>query len=224
MNIVIACSQQWFKHDLISSKSSDLIVHQISEKDELNNKFLEELNPRYVFFPHWNWIVPEKIFKSFECVVFHTAPLPYGRGGSPIQNLIRLGYLSTPVCALKMSEVLDGGPIYLSKEVTLEGNISDIFDRINPLINEMILEICDNEIIPKPQQGEIYEFNRLKASDNELQKEYSLSQLYDHIRMVDGLEYPKAHIYFGDNKIEFYSAELNNGELTAKVKIVPIED
>ena len=46
-------------------------------------------------------------------IVFHTAPLPYGRGGSPIQNLIVRGHISpAPVCALKMVSGLDEGPIY----------------------------------------------------------------------------------------------------------------
>jgi|TARA_B100001741_G_scaffold313616_1_gene320653 methionyl-tRNA formyltransferase len=219
MNIVIACSKQWFNYDLISTKLDENSIYVISEKDQLNANFLEKLDPRYIFFPHWNWIVPDNIFNMYECILFHTAPLPFGRGGSPIQNLIRLGYKSAPVCAIKMSEVIDGGPVYLRKEVALDGNISDIFTRINPVINEMILDICKNQIIPIPQEGEVFEFNRLQETDNELQQDYSISQLYDHIRMVDGLDYPKAHIFLGDKIIEFHSAELKEGELNAKVKI-----
>ena len=219
MNVVIACSKNWFKYDLISKKLGESSLHIISQKDQLNADFLEKLDPKYIFFPHWNWIVPNNIFDMYECIVFHTAPLPFGRGGSPIQNLIRLGHKSAPVCAIKMSDVIDGGPVYLRKEVSLDGNISDIFARINPLINDMILDICENQIIPTPQEGEVFEFNRLKESDNELRPDYSISQLYDHIRMVDGLDYPKAHIFLGDNIIEFHSAEFKEGELIARVKI-----
>ena len=75
-------------------------------------------NPDLVFFPHWHWIVPSEIHRTYQCILFHAAPLPYGRGGSPIQNLILNGFKEAPVCALKMTEGLDSGPIYTKKKVT----------------------------------------------------------------------------------------------------------
>ena len=44
--------------------------------------------PKYIFFPHWSKKVDTKIVNNYECVCFHETDLPYGRGGSPIQNLI----------------------------------------------------------------------------------------------------------------------------------------
>jgi methionyl-tRNA formyltransferase len=32
------------------------------------DKLLKNVNPRYIFFPHWSWIVPDKIVKKYECV------------------------------------------------------------------------------------------------------------------------------------------------------------
>ncbi len=32
--------------------------------------------------------MPREIFENWACVVFHMTDLPYGRGGSPLQNLI----------------------------------------------------------------------------------------------------------------------------------------
>ena len=61
----------------------------IRKKSDLNMKNLKKINPKYIFFPHWSHKVPQIILDNFECVCFHTAPLPYGRGGSPIQNLIQ---------------------------------------------------------------------------------------------------------------------------------------
>ncbi len=57
------------------------------------------------------------IIKNYNCICFHTAPLPYGRGGSPIQNLIKRNYKKTPICALKMSNKIDAGPIFLKKNI-----------------------------------------------------------------------------------------------------------
>ena len=39
----------------------------------------------------------------------------YVRGGTPIQNMILRGFKKTKICALKMSEKIDQGPIYLKK-------------------------------------------------------------------------------------------------------------
>ena len=44
--------------------------------------------------------------KSFN-IVYNTASLPYGRGGSPITNLIINGCESSPVCAIAMTKELE---------------------------------------------------------------------------------------------------------------------
>ena len=47
--------------------------------------------------------------------------LPYGRGGSPLQNLIVRGWKETKVLALKVVEELDAGPIYYKKRLAYMG-------------------------------------------------------------------------------------------------------
>ena len=108
MRIVICSSKSWFK--LNPSIAEKHVVKYFKNKDELLNKSLAKFKPDYVFFTHWNWIVKDDIHQSFNCVVFHTAPLPYGRGGSPIQNLILEGFNKAPVCAIKMTSELDSIP------------------------------------------------------------------------------------------------------------------
>ena len=63
----------------------------IAAPAELTRAALEQAKPRYVFFPHWSHIIPEDIHGAFECVIFHMTDLPFGRGGSPLQNLIARG-------------------------------------------------------------------------------------------------------------------------------------
>ena len=75
MNILLACSKNWFDSEF--HEDSSLNIHRISEKSELNVDFLKSFNPKYIFFPHWNWIVPSEIYSNYECIVFHTAPLIY---------------------------------------------------------------------------------------------------------------------------------------------------
>ena len=216
---VVASSKDWFKEHPKSKEYSNLNIIEINNKNDLNIESLEKINPRYIFFPHWNWKVDSEIFERFECVVFHTAPLPFGRGGSPIQNLIIRNIDKSPVCALRMTEILDGGPIYTSIEVTLDGTISEIFSRIAVCVEKLIIKICQKNIEPQEQSGDIFSFERLTYADNELISKYTIKQLYDRIRMVDGLDYQRAYINFGQNKIEFTEAHMDQNCLFAKIKV-----
>ena len=220
INYIVASSKDWFKEHPKSEEYEELNFIEISNKEDLTLEYLEKINPRYIFFTHWNWKVSSEIYKRFECVAFHTAPLPYGRGGSPIQNLILKGLKNSPVCALKMTDILDGGPIYDSLEVSLDGTISEIFSRIAACVEKLILLICQNNPHPIKQNGEVVEFKRLSNSDNELLGNHSFKELYDRIRMVDGLDYPRAFINYGNHKIEFSEACLDGNVLLAKVKII----
>jgi len=99
VKIIIACSNKWCQDKKFLNQINNLEVTLISTKKQLNSRKLDNVSPRFIFFPHWNWKVPKTIYEKYECIAFHTAPLPYGRGGSPIQNLILNGFKSAPVCA-----------------------------------------------------------------------------------------------------------------------------
>lgn len=218
-NYVVASSKDWFKSHPKSFEYARLNVVEISKRKDLSLANLKKINPRYIFFPHWSWRIDPDIYEHFECVVFHTTPLPYGRGGSPIQNLIIRGFERSPVCAIRVAETLDGGPIYDSIEVDLSGNVTEIFSRIAFCVEQLILKICKENVQPKEQFGSSVLFSRLSYADNELKSEYSMKELYDRIRMVDGLDYPKAYITFGKYKLEISEAILEKNELRAMVKM-----
>ena len=213
----IVTSRDWFKKHPKSNQFKKLNYTNIYKKKDLNLKNLKKINPKYVFFIHWNWRVNSEIYKNYECVVFHTSPLPYGRGGSPIQNLIIRGIKKTPVCAIKMTNIIDGGPIYGSLNVTLNGNISEIFSRIAKKIDKLIVKICKNDPRPKKQKGNVVNFIRLKNKNNKLLNKYTIKELYDRIRMVDGKDYQKAYINFGNYKIEFSNCSIENKKLHANI-------
>ena len=219
-NIVIACSKKWF---LINKKTLNLKkkknVFFIKDKNKLTLKKLKKIKPTKIFFPHWSFKVPEEIIKNYECICFHTAPLPFGRGGSPIQNLILRGFLASPVCALKMTDTIDGGPIYLKRNVSLKGNLSEIFNRISNVINTMIKHLIKKKVIPKKQKGKIYYFERLNYKEGFLKQDLSLGKIYDKIRMLDSDQYPKAFIDLKNIKIELTNANFRKGIIKCDAKI-----
>lgn len=181
---------------------------------------LNEIKPRYIFVLHWSLRVPDEITSRFECVCFHMTDVPYGRGGSPLQNLILRGHRETKLTALQMTAGLDEGPVYLKRSFGLEGSAQEIFDRIAELSFEMADEIARTEPQPSPQTGDVVIFKRRKPAESELPREASPEQLYDFIRMLDAETYPHAFLDWGNFRLYFTNAQLRDGAVTAAVSIV----
>jgi methionyl-tRNA formyltransferase len=191
----------------------------ISEKNDLSLEKLKSINPRYIFFPHWSWIVPDEILNAYECVCFHMTDVPYGRGGSPLQNLIARGHTDTKLTALKMTHELDAGPVYVKRDLGLHGRAQDIFERSADLIYEMASEIAAQEPKPIPQIGDPVMFGRRTPEMSELPKTGSVQAMYDHIRMLDAETYPHAFVRHGDFVIELSDADIKDGGVTARAFI-----
>jgi len=194
----------------------------ITDPEELTLEKLRAISPRYIFFPHWSCLVPEQILTEFECVCFHMTDVPYGRGGSPLQNLIIRGHKETKLSALKMEKTLDTGPVYLKVPLQLNGTAQEIFVESAKLSFEMIKTIIELNPTPIAQTGEVVEFKRRRPQDSELPQQTDIHAWYDIIRMLDAESYPKAFIDHGNFKLTFSQAELScNNELNAKIKVTP---
>ena len=225
MNYIIAAHHIWDKKaydNLVKANPCDNFYF-IRDKKDLKQKLLNDLNPRYIFFPHWSHIVPKNFIDDYECVCFHMTDLPYGRGGSPLQNLILRKHKETKISALKMTDELDAGPIYFKKKLNLEGNAKEIYERSSKIICTMIQKIISNKIVPKKQVGKVTKFSRRKPSQSEIKKFTSLNELYDFIRMLDAPNYPRASLRKNNHIFEFFDVKLENDYLTASVKIKKIK-
>lgn len=200
-------------------------VLRIRDKDALSVKALQDFGCQWVFFPHWSWIVPPEIHDSFRSVIFHMTDLPYGRGGSPLQNLIVNGHKTTKLTALKCESGLDTGPVYLKRDLTLTGTAEDIFGRAADLMPQMIREIVELDIEPIEQQGDPVIFKRRTPDQSAIDKAQSLDGVYDHIRMLDAEGYPNAFAETERYRIEFTAAESDeNGNVFARARITPKAD
>ncbi|HHV72895.1 MAG TPA: methionyl-tRNA formyltransferase [Clostridia bacterium] len=222
MRIIIATIKSWNIEEAkkFQKDNRNIDVYIISDKDELTYSKVKKIDPDYIFFPHWSWIIPEEIYKNFECVVFHITDLPFGRGGSPLQNLIEMGIENTKISALRVDKKIDGGDIYLKKDLNLNGTAEEIFIRASKIIfNEMMPEIIYKNPIPQKQSGRVVEFKRRTKEQSELSPNFELEKIYDYIRMLDGEGYPKAFIRFGKYKIEFSRASLKTGKIIADAVI-----
>jgi len=193
--------------------------HLITDKDDFNIKKVQEINPKLIFFPHWSWIIPKEIYEKYECVVFHMTDLPYGRGGSPLQNLIVRGHKSSKLSVLKVAGELDAGPIYTKRDLDLSGTAEDILKRVSDVTFSVIKEMANKDNIAIPQQGEIVKFARRKPEDGDLSVLVEIEKVYDYIRMLDAEGYPLSFLEKNNLRLEFKEAKLLDGKLEAKVFI-----
>ena len=176
-NIVIASPHS--RHDYIGTElGAKFNVMRIKTPEALTAEYLKEINPTYVFFPHWSWIIPDEILADFKCVVFHMTDLPYGRGGSPLQNLIVRGKKATVISAIKCVKELDAGPIYLKMPLTLDGTAKEILDRASTVIQQMIFKIVEGCGELKDQLGDVVSFKRRVSDDGDLSHLETTNQIY----------------------------------------------
>jgi methionyl-tRNA formyltransferase len=216
MNIVAGCkpwSEKVFD-DTISAYPGSWVYVDTPEK------LLKAVTcaPEYIFFLHWNWRVPDSITTKYECVCFHPTDLPYGRGGTPVQNLILLGHEVTTLSAIRMTDELDEGPIYMQTKVSLEGSAEEIYYRLSDVAAKCIGVILAYDIVPIPQEGEVVLFQRRKPSQSKLSGS-TLTELYNFIRMLDAEGYPHAFIEHGGFRFSLRKAVLGKDSLTAEVTI-----
>lgn len=223
MNIIIA--SPYSRNDNIEKKLSTVFSHynfiRFKSSNELKLSNLKKINPSIIFFPHWSWIIPEEVHLNYKCIIFHMTDLPFGRGGSPLQNLIMLGHKETKISALHCVSQLDAGPIYMKSQLSLSGTADEILKRASTVIEQMIHTIIKEDPKPIQQSGVPVDFKRRKPEDGNLQSLENVENVYNHIRMLDGDGYPRAFIEVGNFRFEFDKANIdtNNNQVLANVKI-----
>ena len=220
---IIVSEKEW-NRNLISSlekeyKNTNWLF--INNKKDFTQDALSKQKIDKIFIPHWSYIIPKEIYSNYECIVFHMTDLPYGRGGSPLQNLIVRGHTETKISAIRVVKELDAGSIYLKKDLSLAGTAEEIFIRANAVIEHMISEIISKDLEPKVQEGDIVKFKRRKPEDSNISEVRDLKKVYDHIRMLDADGYPHAFLETSNIKLEFTNANYNKDDeiITAHVRI-----
>jgi putative methionyl-tRNA formyltransferase len=225
MHIVIVSSKEWHRH-LVKEieKQIDATVTYLGKKVDVTAEYLMELNPDWVFFPHWSYIIPAEVYENFRCVIFHMTDLPFGRGGSPLQNLIARGIYETKITALRCVKELDAGPIYAKRPLSLWGSAEEIYLRAGEITKEMIIDLVRENPVPYEQTGEAITFKRRIPADGDIGNLNCLSQVFDYIRMLDADGYPAAFLQMNHLRMEFSRASLKDGYVLADVKITMREE
>jgi methionyl-tRNA formyltransferase len=190
------------------------------------------INPRYIFFIHWSDKVPKTITDQYECIGFHPSPLPEGRGGTPVQNQIKDGYLFTELTAFRLTDEIDVGPIYLQEYLSLDGTAEEIYINMSELAADMIERIIEENIEPEIQTGFVSQYKRREPHESKINfnnvsgcsyLSYTLRDIYDHIRMLDAETYPRAFIELDGFRYTFSRPTLKVGKIVCDVEITENE-
>lgn len=201
----VVAKYDFYLEDAIKSFAAFGIEIQASNTlEEIRSDILKNSENCTVFVPHYSKIIDLRGFPGTRFIGFHTGNLPEDRGGSPIQNKIIKKEYVTEVSAIALENRIDSGAIYTQRKIDLsEGNIEFILRKISLLISSMMTEIALGDLKPVPQDGAVQVNKRFSVSDSELPKRADINDLYDRIRMVDGLDYPNAYIVQDNYKIYF---------------------
>jgi methionyl-tRNA formyltransferase len=215
--VAIVAKHPFYAED-IRNALSGLEIEIVSSGDirEIQELIDAGTNFDFIFFPHYSKVISEVFLERSYCIGFHTGDLPGDRGGSPIQQKILRGEYDTFVSAMKLVNEIDAGDVLREEPISLEhGSIEEILKNISKVIARMTRLILTEKLAPRPQIGSVLTSKRLKPQGSELDLEsLDVRGIYDRIRMLDGLDYPPAHIKVGPHKIVLSNAQLRDGKLT----------
>lgn len=134
-------------------------------------------------------------------LVVHASNLPEGKGMSPLTWQVLEGKSEIPFCLLEAREKLDSGEIYLKKYLKLDG--SELVDELRAKQVEMTFNLVEEfinrfeEIVPNPQVGEGFQYERRRPSDSELDLKKTIDEQFNLLRVCDNEAYPAFFIKYG---------------------------
>ena len=108
----------------------------------------------------------------------------------------------------------------MQKDLSLTGNISDIFERMKKNDFEMICQIIQGKFRRRKQKGIASFYKRRNPKQSELKNlNFSNEYLYNFIRMLSD-PYPNAFLRIGKKKIIFKNAKFDGKKISFRGEII----
>ncbi len=208
MKILCVTYRDWAKeiyYKLKKTKKKNQKFYFHFKKKHLKKK-INAVNPDYILFYGWSWIIKKNIYKNYKCLMLHPSKLPKFRGGSPIQNQIIRNIKKSGLTIFEINEILDGGDILFQHSMSLAGNLNDIFIRMIKIGYKGTYKIFNSRKIKKIRQNHqnATYFKRRNPKDSEITlqeiKNFSPNYILNKIRMLAD-PYPNAFIKLKGKKL-----------------------
>lgn len=220
--IIIVSTKNWNLVNIrkFKKKKNKIKIRIISDNKKLNQRYLNKFSPDFIFFIHWSRKVKNEIIKKYNCYNFHMTDLPFGRGGSPLQNLLLRDIEKTKISLFKMNNKLDAGSILYKENFFLKGSAQQIYESLSKKCIRIIDKILKkNKIKYIKQEGRVRYFKRIKNNKLIIKKNQSLRNIYNQIRMRDANTYLKTFIKVGNYKISLKNAKIKSKSINGEFEI-----
>ena len=120
-------------------------------------------------------IIPARLLEQLPMVNLHFSLLPRWRGAAPVERAILAGDDETGVCLMKIEEGLDSGPVYATRTVPIDDEVT------LAALREQLVAVassssstrsptgCRVSLVPQPQHGEVTIAEKITQEDLHLQ-------------------------------------------------------
>ena len=201
---VLTSEESWF---VPYAKEMVDILEQKGYKSNLfhNCDDIEEDFQVVFILSYFNIINEQSLKKHKHNLVAHESDLPLGKGWAPLFWQILEGKNKIPVVLFEATSEVDEGDIYIKDYITLQGH--ELNDEIRKKQAQKTIELClrflDNykNLKPTKQTGQGTFYTKRTPEDSELDKEKSVSEQFNLLRIVNNEEFPAFFYYKGHKYI-----------------------
>lgn len=216
MKIILAGYRSW------AIKAFNQIIERYPHVDfEVvnNQEDLSKYKDSVILCAGWSWIFKKRFIENNEMIcLMHPSDLPEYAGGSPIQNQVINGVEETKATLFKADYNIDTGPIIKKTNISLMGDVSQIFlelQRVTVILFAYFIDNYKNKSIKLKNQVVTKTYKRLKPDQSKLTKSMlesmSVKQIYDFIRCRTD-PYPNVYLEDDTGRIYFKRVEFEKNK------------
>lgn len=190
------------------------VFQPIKIRKEYN--FIADLKPDLIVTCAYGQIVPKEVLEmpTHGCINVHASLLPKLRGGAPIHHALLRGFETTGITIMQMSEKMDAGPLYASKECKIlkQDNLESLYNKLKKIGANLLMETLPSILaglkpIPQDEAGVTYAFN-IKREEEKINWLTTSTEIFNQIRALSPT--PGAYSVFSNQIIKFYDSKIKD--------------
>lgn len=212
------------QNKITSRKANNLKVHEFAKNNNIaiysnstNQEIIDVVKKNKVnlgVLVAYGKIVPQNIIDSFKhgIINIHPSLLPKYRGSTPIESAILNGEKTTGVSLMKLVNEMDAGPIYVQKELNVEGSTkSELTEKLSTLGASLLINnlynIVSGRLVAVDQDSSKATYcKKIKISDGLIDTNKSAQTICNEIRAYS--EWPKSKLIINSRTIIILEANV----------------
>jgi methionyl-tRNA formyltransferase len=174
------------------------------------------ISPDVLLTVSYGQIIPKEVLKLFshDVLNIHPSLLPLWRGASPIQSAILHGDKTTGVSIMRMTPLLDEGPVFLSKKLHIDNrdNSKTLAEKLSTLAANILTtslgKILEGKLKAKDQpHNEATVSEKIKKQDGKISWQKGAKIIDQQIRAYN--PWPIAFTHIDGRYLRIWEAEVS---------------